>query len=294
MSARFGPAIDRGKACYRKGSRLAYLGDIAALRWVFLDVGNILLDEDPLTFFVFRRHVEAIQRSQPGRSFGDLLAEREACALAGSAWPVHDVVCRYLDDEARSALWRQVDAEVRTRFGELSPPVAGARELVAQLASQFRLGLIANQGEECAQRLATLGFLDRIDLVVLSEREQLFKPDERLYQVALERAGALAHECLMVGDRLDYDVGPAQRVGMSTAWVRWPCRAAKGGMPAEPAAALYLRALERTAVEAERRLGGIRPAIAVDTVADLLRTAWASAGAPGRLPLADGSDRPYD
>lgn len=236
------------------------------VEWVFLDVGNILLDEDPLTYFVFRAHVDAIRSRRPELGFGRLLAEREACALAGSAWPVHDVARRYLDPESHSALWNRLDREVRRRFADLSPPVDGARELVEGLASRYRLGLIANQGPECVEQLGRLGFLNQIELRIFSEEVNLFKPDERLFQLAVEQTEAEPGQCLMVGDRLDNDIAPAQRVGMATAWIRWPCRAAKGNVPGEAEAASYWFSLERVAAHLERTLNGIRPTLTLDTL----------------------------
>src|SRR5215213_7456700 len=51
-----------------------------AIRWAFLDVGNVLLDEDPLTWLVFRRHAEAVRRVRPDRSLLDLVSERASRA----------------------------------------------------------------------------------------------------------------------------------------------------------------------------------------------------------------------
>ena len=68
------------------------------LEWIFLDVGNVLLDEDPLTYLSFRRHAEAVLRAHPGSTFRDLLAACEARAAAGSRWPVSEVVSAFLDE----------------------------------------------------------------------------------------------------------------------------------------------------------------------------------------------------
>ena len=46
------------------------------------------------------------------------------------------------------------------------------------------------------------------------------KPEPLLYQMALERLGLKAGDCLMVGDRPDTDIAGAQRLGIPTALVR--------------------------------------------------------------------------
>ena len=116
------------------------------VRWVFFDVGNVLLDEDALTYHNFRRHVEAVQRVRPDRTFHDLLAEREL--RANDRWPLAMVMARYLDSEACAAMWVAADREIRASYGALSPPVLGAFDVIERLGKEFHLGLIANQGAE--------------------------------------------------------------------------------------------------------------------------------------------------
>src|SRR3954452_18405457 len=99
------------------------------IRWAFLDVGNILLDEDPLTCCSFRIHVEAVRAARPDLTFDRLLADREERALSGSRWPLYEGVSRYLDDDGCTEAWIAAEREVRARYDDLSPPVAGAGAL---------------------------------------------------------------------------------------------------------------------------------------------------------------------
>jgi HAD superfamily hydrolase (TIGR01549 family) len=235
------------------------------LRWVFLDVGNVLLDEDPLTYLSFVRHVEAVRKIQPELTFYDVLARREAAAAGGSRWPVFEAVAPVLGEKGCADVWEATAREVRERFAALSPLIPGAVELVDRLGRDYRLGLIANQGREGRDRLASLGLLDRFEVVAFSEELGLFKPGPALYQHALDRSGARAGECLMIGDRLDNDVAPAMGLGMAGAWLRWPRRAAKGWDPIEPEARAYLASLERLAA----RVSDPAPTFAVDEIGAL-------------------------
>jgi 5'-nucleotidase len=235
------------------------------LRWVFLDVGNVLLDEDPLTYLSFLRHVEAVGQVRPGTTFHDLLGAREARAAAGSRWPVYEAVVPLLGEEGCAAVWEAVQREVNARFDELSPLIPGAAALLDRLGREFRLGLIANQGRAARDRLARLGLLDRFEIVAFSEEIGLFKPDTGLFRHALGLAGADPRECLMVGDRLDNDIAPATWLGMATAWVRWRRRGAKGWSPEEPEARAYLASLEWVAAG----VVGPVPTLAVDEIGTL-------------------------
>ena len=46
------------------------------------------------------------------------------------------------------------------------------------------------------------------------------KPDLRIFRIALERADCKPEEAVMVGDRIDNDIIPANKIGMKTVWIR--------------------------------------------------------------------------
>jgi len=240
--------------------------------WAFLDIGNVLLDEDPLTYRVFRIHVDAVRALRPDLSFLDLLAGREEAVAGGSRWPVYEVVSLYLDEAGCEAAWQAADRNVRARYNWLSPTIEGADEFLGALASRFRLGVIANQGPECRSRLRQLRWLDRFEVVALSEEEGVFKPDPALFGAALARAGIEPGRAVMVGDRLDNDIAPAAGLGMATAFVRWPDRAAKSPRweTSSPEGLAYLRSLERLARIAEARYVGPEATIVGDDLRALI------------------------
>jgi HAD superfamily hydrolase (TIGR01509 family) len=240
-------------------------------RWIFLDVGNVLLDEDPLTYLVFRRHAETVRRVRPDVTFGDFLALREALASAGSRWPLYEAVSIYLDEGQCARVWDESAREVRGRYDEIAPLIPGAVAMVESLSRHCRLGLIANQGRECRERLDALGLLERFDVVAFSEEQGYAKPDLRLFERALSAAGERPGDCLMVGDRLDNDVAPAAALGLATAWIRWPDRAAKGWRPDDLEGQAYLASLERAARHTERLPSLVQPTLVCDESRQLAR-----------------------
>jgi FMN phosphatase YigB (HAD superfamily) len=240
------------------------------LRWIFFDVGNVLLDEDPLTYRNFRNHLAAVQRVRPDRGFHDLLAELETRAAAGDRWPLASVVGRYLDEPACRAVWEASERAIRSEYAALSPPVDGALATILRLGECYHLSLVANQGAECRAHLSALGWLDRFEVVAFSEEQGTFKPDPGLFRHALACGGVAPEEALMVGDRLDNDIAPAAALGMSTAWVRWPDRSAKGWPAAnDPEAHEYLAALERGAARARALQREVRPTVVIDRIDEL-------------------------
>ena len=59
-----------------------------------------------------------------------------------------------------------------------------------------------------------------IDLVIASAEEGVSKPDRRIFDIALSRAGCKPENAVMIGDRLDNDIAPAKRLGMKTVRVK--------------------------------------------------------------------------
>ena len=84
------------------------------------------------------------------------------------------------------------------------------------LSKRFEMGLIANQSEDIIELLDKSG-LDRFFKVqAISSMVKMKKPDPAIFELALKQAGRPARECIMVGDRLDTDICPANMLGMTT------------------------------------------------------------------------------
>jgi 5'-nucleotidase len=240
------------------------------IRWVFLDVGNILLDEDPLAYRCTRIHFDAAREVRPDLTFTAFLSMREARAVQGSRWPLYEAVSAILDEDGCSRAWGNAEREIRADYAGLAPVIAGAPELVERLSTRFQLGLIANQGPECRERLSALGLLRHFPIAILGEELGLAKPDARLFELALEHAGASPQECAMIGDRVDNDVVPAAALGLKTVWVRWPHRAAKGWRPDDPDAIVFRDSLERS----QPRIEATPADLSVETISEINDRLW--------------------
>ena len=95
-----------------------------------------------------------------------------------------------------------------------------AEDVLKELHEKYKIGVIANQNLGTAARLERFGILKYIDLVVASAEEGVAKPDRRIFDIALERAGIKPEEAFMIGDRIDNDIIPAKNLGMKTMWIR--------------------------------------------------------------------------
>lgn len=88
------------------------------------------------------------------------------------------------------------------------------------LNKKYKIGIIANQSLGTKERLAEKGILKYIDLVIASAEEGVSKPDSRIFEIALERSNCKAANSIMIGDRIDNDIVPANLLGMNTIWIK--------------------------------------------------------------------------
>ena len=100
-------------------------------------------------------------------------------------------------------------------------PFAESIETVAWLrASGCRLALVTN-GAGAAQRrkIDRFGLAPLFDLVLIEGEVGFGKPDLRVYRRALDGLDVAPADAWMVGDNLDWDVTPPQRLGIHGIWV---------------------------------------------------------------------------
>ena len=56
--------------------------------------------------------------------------------------------------------------------------------------------------------------------IIASAEEGVSKPDRKIFDIALSRAKCKAENAVMIGNRVDKDIVPANRLGMKTVWVK--------------------------------------------------------------------------
>jgi putative hydrolase of the HAD superfamily len=76
------------------------------------------------------------------------------------------------------------------------------------------LGIVSNFEAWLEELLVDLGVRDRFPVRVISGVEGIEKPDPRIYELALERAGVEPAEAVYVGDNPEFDVDPPAALGM--------------------------------------------------------------------------------
>ena len=194
-----------------------------AIDFVFLDIGGVLYDD--------RVYAQAWRRAlrTAGAAFTDeeFDIEYAACRAAQNRSFRGRLAERFLGAEAdlpaleRSAA-RHWDYPPSALHEDVVPCLEALRE------SGYRLGVIANQPSQVRGAMARDGLVGFFEVWGVSDDLGLHKPDPALFVHALATARVAPSRAVMVGDRLDYDIRPAQAAGMRTIWVL------RGEAPDEP------------------------------------------------------------
>lgn len=94
-------------------------------------------------------------------------------------------------------------------------PYPGARELLGELRRRgLGLGIISNWDHSARGLLAAHGLTEFFDPIVISSEVGCEKPSERIFRIALEKAGVPGELCLYVGDNYYDDAVGCRKVGM--------------------------------------------------------------------------------
>ena len=171
------------------------------LKWIFFDIGSTLVDESA----VYENRISEITRRYHLNK-NEFIAKVKLRAKTNPK-PIISVAADY---GAKGPAWRH-DLEI------LYPD---AKEVLQKLRQKYKLGIIANQDYGTEKRLIDFGIRPYIDLVIASAEEGFEKPDLRIFKLAFDRVNCKPEEAVMVGDRLDNDIIPANKIGMTTVWIK--------------------------------------------------------------------------
>jgi FMN phosphatase YigB (HAD superfamily) len=186
----------------------------------------------------------------------DVRAARVLARLRGVPAPRPEE--RWTDDEV--ARWSSPDevgailADYSAAFVRLTPVPAEIGPLLGTLAARYPVAILSNWPLATAveQFLEAAGWSAHLSATVISQRVGVIKPRPEIFLTAARALHvASGPRLLHVGDDLGADVAGAQAVGWRAAWVR-----------ARP---------EDSDLPIAASLGGERPDLVVDRVADLPR-----------------------
>lgn len=89
-------------------------------------------------------------------------------------------------------------------------------DIVPLLSKNYSLGIISNNSSGSADLLAKNNLGNYFKTICLSQNIGISKPDPKIFIKALEDSNVSKENCVMVGDRLDIDIYPANEIGIKT------------------------------------------------------------------------------
>ncbi len=117
-------------------------------------------------------------------------------------------------DDHVEGLWQEWESGHRLRLFD------DARSALDMLVrARFKLGVISNWDLSMESVIKRLGVHDRFRVLVCSCKAGVAKPDPRVFEHALDKAGAAPAQAWYIGDQVEYDIAPAKSLGMKTALV---------------------------------------------------------------------------
>lgn len=171
------------------------------IKWIFFDIGSTLVDESTAYKNRIKRTIANTDVSY--NEFYQRMVE-----ISNRNQNAYNMVLE--EYGLTKAPWNSDDEFVYPE----------AENCLSELSKHYKIGIIANQNLGSEERLERLGLLKYIDLVIASAEEGVAKPDLRIFQIALDRANCKPDDAIMVGDRLDNDIIPANKIGMKTVWIK--------------------------------------------------------------------------
>jgi putative hydrolase of the HAD superfamily len=179
---------------------------------VFLDIGGVLYDDT-----VYARAWNRALREAGAEFTDDEFEEEYARARAEQSGSFRRrLIARFLPEGDL----RELEA-IAGRYWTY-PPSALYEDVIPSLEAlrgRFRLGVIANQPGEVRTAMRRDELESFFEVWGVSDELGVGKPDPRLFELAARTAKVATAAAVMVGDRLDYDVRPAKRVGMRAIWM---------------------------------------------------------------------------
>ncbi len=199
-------------------------------RLVLFDLDDTLCDHDGSLRVRLRASFAAAFNGQPPPDLDNIVEQSIERSVFGT-----DHFQEILEPYGVSrpeALQAAIDTYVADRFRGLSL-FEEAVDVVQTVSRRTRVGMITNGPSDIQrQKIERLGIGPLFPFILVSEELDIWKPDRRIFERAMELGQASPDEAVYIGDNPAHDVGGARNAGITSVWVNrsgqpWP----DGGEP---------------------------------------------------------------
>ena len=210
------------------------------IKWVFIDIGYTLVDEDDAVEDRIVQIQGVLEDAGIPVTCEEIRAILQEAATEQARSPIARAIAKLTDSEE---LRRRLKAGVKWRR-DLEKPYPEARQVLSALSERYRIGIIANQPLGTVARLEKWGFSKFVSLCLPSAELGLSKPDLTIFELAMERTGCEPEHAVMVGDRIDNDITPANTLRWKTIRIKQGLSQGQVPMNAEQVPDIEVRRLQ--------------------------------------------------
>lgn len=190
--------------------------------FIFFDLGQTLVDEWRFIEYLDNKLLEVLN------GFGARIDLRNYRAVRdnvirnrmignGSTRELIIEICRLVTQRGYERIIAdRLEYDIKYGRRELFRFYYDAEQTLSILSQKYKLGVIANQSRDVLQLLDKFDFRDFFNVVIVSSEVNMNKPDPRIFQLAMDHAANNSKRYVMIGDRLDTDISPANKLGMKT------------------------------------------------------------------------------
>lgn len=192
------------------------------IRSVIFDLDGTLLDRDAsVEQFVSVQH-DRLSEYLSHIPKNDYIARFIELDCHGHVWK--DKVYQSLVSEfaIKGKSWQSLLEDYEMQFQYHCVPFVCLTEMLNELKEQgYLLGIITNgRSPFQARAIDGLAIKDYFDTILISEVEQVRKPQVEIFQRAMNRLGVSASDSVFVGDHPEADIVGAKGAMMKTIWKR--------------------------------------------------------------------------
>ena len=179
---------------------------------VLFDLGGTIYDDSTYT----RALLRAVHDLNPSVEEHEFWAVYDAERMRASGSLRTAIANHFVPNRDREKL-----TNLARRYWEYPPSALypDVKPALQALGTHFKLGLVANSGEAALRALRRDGLHDLFDVIALADFVGVEKPDEKIFQYALDKIGVPASRAVHVGNRLESDIRPAKSLGLRTVWI---------------------------------------------------------------------------
>ena len=190
--------------------------------FIFFDLGQTLINEWGFIDYFDMRFFEMLNGFGARINFRNYQTIRDNVIRNrkighGSVRELIIEVCKLICQQGyEKIIVKRLEPEVKEARRNFFCLFGDAEQTLSSLLMLYDLGIIANQSTDILKILEDSKIERFFKVILLSSEVKIRKPDLEIFRLAMNLVKTGPENCIMVGDRLDTDISPANKLGMKT------------------------------------------------------------------------------